>query len=271
MKQELGQVFRPLQEINALTIIAVVAAAWLLVAVVERLFPWIAGRLPPRFRLYILPFVPGLRLVILAGALAQIATEIIWPAPENLFALFGAAGVALGFAFKDYVSSLVAGVVATYERPYRPGDWVRIGDVYGEVHSVGLRAIEVFTSDDTMVTIPHSKIWTEAVWNANDGARDHMCVADFYLDPDHDAAAVRERLRDVALTSPYLNLERRLSVSVREEPFATHYRVKAYPTDNRDEFQFVSDLTVRGKAALAELGVRPARMSVAVAHAAATG
>jgi len=47
-------------------------------------------------------------------------------------------------------------------------------------------------------------------------------------------------------------------VVLAEKPWGTHYRVNAYPLNGRDEFQFVSDLTVRGKVALAEIGVKPA-------------
>ncbi len=41
---------------------------------------------------------------------------------QNLLAITGTISVALGFAFKDYVSSLIAGVVALFEIPYRVGD-----------------------------------------------------------------------------------------------------------------------------------------------------
>ena len=117
--------------------------------------------------------------------------------------------MALGFAFKDYVSSLIAGVVAILERPYRPGDWIKIGPHYGEVRTVGLRAIRIRTADDNVVTIPHGTIWTDSVSNANDGTKTLMCVADFYLLPRHDAALVRSALQDVALTSAYLDLTSR--------------------------------------------------------------
>jgi len=40
---------------------------------------------------------------------------------------------------------------------------------------------------------------------------------------------------------------------------------KAYPIDGRDQFKFTSDMTVRGKAALAKLGVKPASVPVAAA------
>jgi hypothetical protein len=46
-----------------------------------------------------------------------------------------------------------------------------------------------------------------------------------------------------------------IGVIVTEKPRGTHYRLKAYPVDSARQFQFISDLTVRGKAALGKLDV----------------
>ena len=84
-------------------------------------------------------------------------------------------------------------------------------------------------------------------------------MAHFFVDPNHDAALVRQKLHDVAQTSPFLDLNHRIRVIVQEQPWGTHYQLKAYPLDGRDQLLFSSDLTVRGKAALAKMGVKPAR------------
>jgi small conductance mechanosensitive channel len=252
------QLFKSLDQIDYVRILLIFVVAWLLITRIERVLPYLAERLPGRMRLYILPTVPLLRLMILLLTVSLIILQITKSSIEGLVAILGAVGLAVGFSFKDYVSSLVAGLVAIYERPYRPGDWVGIDGVYGEVKSIGLRTLRMVTPDDTVVIIPHLTIWNTSVHNANDGARNLMCVADFYLHPDHDAALVREKLREVALTSPFIQLERPVSVVVMEKPWATHYRLKAYPIDSRDQFQFTSDLTVRGKQALALLGARAA-------------
>jgi small conductance mechanosensitive channel len=102
-------------------------------------------------------------------------------------------GLAVGFALKDYVSSLIAGVMAIFEQPYRPGDWVQVDDAYGEVKSVGFRAMRIVTPDDTVVTIPHAKMWDRNIYNANSGKRDLQCIANFYLNPEHNAALVRQK------------------------------------------------------------------------------
>jgi small conductance mechanosensitive channel len=46
-----------------------------------------------------------------------------------------------------------------------------------------------------------------------------------------------------------------INVVASEKSWATQYRLKAYPVDPRDQFRFITDLTVRGKEALAGLGV----------------
>lgn len=244
----------------AMRIALILISAWLAVRVIEKIFPWIANRLSGQLRLNLLASVPTFRLGIILLAFILLVPQFFRPTFQNLVAVLGATGLAIGFALKDYGSSLIAGVIAVYERPYRPGDWVEINGVYGEVKSLGLRAMRLVTPDDTVMHIPHKVIWDTPIGNANDGQRDLLCVAHFYLDPDHDPTQVREKLYDVALTCVYTQLDRPIAVIVAEKPGFTHYRIKAYPVDGRDQFRFTSDLTQKGKEALRRMGVRPARI-----------
>ncbi|MEX1020764.1 MAG: mechanosensitive ion channel domain-containing protein [Litorilinea sp.] len=263
--EEAEQIIRDLENISFGGILLTVAIAWVLVALIERLFPWLATRLPTRFRFYLLPIAPVLRILILIAAGVRVVGYVIQPTMQNVFAITGAFAVAIGFAFKDYMSSIIAGIVALYEQPYRPGDWVRIGDDYGEVKSVGLRALQIMTPDDDLVTIPHSKIWDSNITNANNGSQTHQCVTEFFLHPHHNADQARAKLHDVAITSPYVNLNHSVVVVIYEKPWATRYVVRAYPVDGRMQFQFITDVTVRGKHALEELGIEsvalPAHLS----------
>ncbi len=259
-EQETQQILRELENIDVVAILVTLVLAWMAVELIQRTVPWLADRLPNRFRLYLLPVVPIVRTVILLFAVVRILFLVIQPTPQNVLTIAGALAVAIGFAFKDYVSSIVAGIVSIYERPYRAGDWVNIGGDYGEVKSVGLRAIQIVRPDDTAVTIPHSRIWTDNIANANSGQRDHLVTAEFYADPTHDGELARRLLYDVAITSPYTQLERPITVLAFAEPWATHYRLRAYPIDGRNEFLYITDLTVRGKRTLAEAGIKAAQL-----------
>ncbi len=71
---------------------------------------------------------------------------------------------------------------------------------------------------------------------------------------------MKHKLHDVALTSAFLQMDKPISVIVMDKPWGTHYRLKAYPNDPRQQFQFITDLTIRGKEALTKMGVEFAVM-----------
>lgn len=261
----LSGIVRDLNDIVLVQLLSALVLAVALLVAAQTLLPWIASKQSGRRRLYLLATLPALRLLIIAGLLTYSIPTIIEPTFENVVALLGAFGLAAAFAFKDYISSLIAGVVTLYEMPYRPGDWIEIDGVYGEVRSIGMRTVEIVTPDDAVVVIPHLKAWDRSIHNANKDGRNLMCVASFFLNPHHDAEQIKHALQDVALTSPYLQIRRPIAVIVQETPWATSYRLKAYPIDPRQQFAFITDLTVRGKAALIAKGVTFATAAAAVA------
>ena len=246
---------KDMTQVAVIQIALILISTGLLITVAQRILPWVAEKLSGRYRLYVLASVPVLRLLLIFIAAVLVVPRIIEPSFENLIALLGALGLAMGFAIKDYVSSLIAGIVTLYEMPYRLGDWISIEDTYGEVKSVGMRSLEIVTPDDTVVVIPHLKLWDRLIFNANDGSRNLQCAADFYLHPRHDPKLVMQTLYDVGLTSVFLQVQKPINLVAREKPWGTQYRLKAYPVDPRDQFRFITDLTIRGKAALTELGV----------------
>ncbi|MGQ4277463.1 mechanosensitive ion channel family protein [Pseudidiomarina sp. E22-M8] len=248
-------------------LVFVVATAIVLAS--QRVLPWLAAHLHGKQRLFVLAMVPTIRVIVFIIAFLWVVPMVINPSMQNMIAILGVAGLAIGFALKDYVSSLIAGIVAVYELPYRPGDWIEVEGTYGEVKHIGMRAVEIVTPDDTIVFIPHLKLWTSLIFNANNGGPSLMCVVDFYLHPEHDANRVKHLLEDVALTSPYVQLAKPILVIAKEEPWGTHYRLKAYPIDPRQQFQFMTDLTARGKTCLRAASIRFAQLSPE--HAVQTG
>ena len=253
-QEKAARLINDLQDISLTKIGLIVAGTWIAIVLAHRVLPYLAEKGPSQLRLYLLGAVPIIRLVLLVVAILWLVPIIFNITFQNFLVISGAASVAIGFAFKDYVSSIIAGIVAIFERPYQPGDWVEIGGDYGEVRAVGMRSIEVRTPSDDIVYIPHDKIWQNNISNSNDGARTLMCVTSFYLQPQHDASVVRAALRDVALTSAYLDYQKPVIVTLAQTEWGTHYKVKAYPFDMRDQFSFISDVTVRGKLAIADCG-----------------
>ncbi len=248
---------------DALLVAGVLVSAWLIGTVIRWMVRRLAERAPAHLRLLTLRLLPLVRLVIGIAAVAVIVPILIEPKFQNVIALIAGVGVALAFAFKDYASCLVAGLITILENTYQPGDWIEVDGTYGEVKSIGLRAVCLVTPDDTAVSIPHLRLWSASIFNASSGSRSLLCVADFYLHPEHDAAAVRQRLTEVARSSSYRKPETQITIIIVEKPWGTHYRLKAYVKESREQFLFLTDLTVRGKDALRSMGVRFAQATYA--------
>jgi small-conductance mechanosensitive channel len=255
---EIGSIVNDLSGSSLIQILLILLTGWLLLIIDQKFFTWIASRFAGRLRLYILAIVPTLRLLIIASMTIMIITRIIDPTLQNIATLIGALFVVLGFAFRDYISSLMAGITTLFEMPYRHGDWISVEGIYGEVQSIGMRSVRVLTLEDSLVSIPHLKLWTTPLSNANNGTPDLQCQTDFFLASGHDPVNARNLFHDVALTSPYINLKKPLLVTVQELPWATRYRIKAYPLDPRRQSMFISDLVVRGKTELNRQGIAAA-------------
>lgn len=235
-------------------LVIVIAVGIILLA--QKVLPRIASKLAGKPRLYLLALVPLLRLIVILVTIIMVVPILVKPSFQNMIAIFGALALALGFAFKDYANSLIAGIVTLYEMPYRPGDWVEVNGHYGEVRSIGTRAFEIVTPDDSVVVIPHGTLWNSHISNGNDGSDDLMCVAEFHLEPSHDMNLVLGLLRDVAFTCPLTRTWRPVRVVASNEPWGMKYRLKAYPISPSEQFQFITELTAKGANVLAHQGVR---------------
>jgi len=249
-------ILRNLESNDLVLVAGAVVLAWLLASALRWVLRHAAERAPLRLRLPILRLIPLLRLGVAIAALAVIVPILVEPTFQNVVAIVASVGLALAFVLKDYASSLVAGVVTVLEGPYQPGDWIKLDGTYGEVKWIGARAVHLVTAYDNEVIIPHSRLWSKSISNATSGSHSVLCVADFYLHPDHDGEAVRRRLVEIGKTSTYLMPETQVNVVAQEKPWGTHYKLKAYVKESRDQFDFVTDLTLRGKEALRAMNLR---------------
>jgi small-conductance mechanosensitive channel len=241
---------------DVLIIAAVLFLARLLILAMQWTLRQAAETAPPHRRLTILRIVPIARLLIRAAVIATVVPILVEPTVPNILALSAGFGLALAYTLKDYGSSFVAGLVTVLENTYQPGDWIEVDGAYGEVKSIAGRAVHLVTADDTEVIIPHSRLWSTSIFNSSGGNRSLLCIANFYLHPDHDASAVRERLQQVAVSSSYRAPESSVTVIALEKPWGTHYQVKAYVKESREQFLFITDLTIRGKDVLRDMKIR---------------
>ncbi len=82
------------------------------------------------------------------------------------FAVFsGAFGLAIGFGLQKTFGNLIAGIILLMDRSIKPGDVIVVGDSFGRVNKIGVRAVSVITRDSKEHLIPNENLMTQEVEN----------------------------------------------------------------------------------------------------------
>ena len=91
----------------------------------------------------------------------------------KLTVLAGAFGVGIGFGLQNVVQNFIAGLLLLFGGPIKVGDKIQIGDLSGEVRSIGFRASTVRTWQGAEVIVPNAKLIADQVinWTMSDQRR----------------------------------------------------------------------------------------------------
>lgn len=82
-----------------------------------------------------------------------------------LLAGLGIGGVALAFAAQDTVSNLFGTITILLDRPFKLGDWIKVGDIEGTVEELGFRSTRIRTFYNSLITLPNSFMAKERIDN----------------------------------------------------------------------------------------------------------
>jgi small-conductance mechanosensitive channel len=109
--------------------------------------------------------------VLLAGLV--IAAAIAGIRLDRVTLIVGALGVGIGFGLQTVVNNFVSGLILLFERPIQIGDKIQIGDVFGEVREIGMRASVVRTWQGAEVIVPNANLISNELinWTLSDRRR----------------------------------------------------------------------------------------------------
>lgn len=111
-------------------------------------------------------------------------------------AVIAAAGLAIGLALQGSLSNFAAGVLLILFKPFKAGNFVRIGGELGGVVEVGLLYTELKSPENIKIIMPNSQIMGGPITNfsANDTRRVDMVVGVSYSD---DLGKVMDVINDM--------------------------------------------------------------------------
>ncbi|HXE27528.1 MAG TPA: mechanosensitive ion channel domain-containing protein [Stellaceae bacterium] len=99
-------------------------------------------------------------ILVFIAALSQIGVQT-----ASLFAVLGAAGIAIGLALQGTLSNIAAGLMLLWLRPFHVGDFIEVNGMAGTVREIGLFVCHLETFDGIFLFAPNSTIWNQALRN----------------------------------------------------------------------------------------------------------
>lgn len=110
--------------------------------------------------------------------------------------------VGLGFGLQEIFANFVSGLIVLFERPYRVGDMITIGEAEGTVTRIRTRATTVLDSSNREVIVPNKTFITSRFinWTLSDTVT--RITFNLELAQDADPVKVRTLLLDLARNEP---------------------------------------------------------------------
>ena len=115
----------------------------------------------------------------------------------------GILGVVLGFAAKDTLANLFAGIFIMADSPYKENDYINLDTgERGYVKNIGIRSTRIMTRDDIEITIPNSVIANSKIINESGGPYERERVrVNISVAYGSDIKKVREILTSIAMNA----------------------------------------------------------------------
>jgi small-conductance mechanosensitive channel len=116
----------------------------------------------------------------------------------SLLASGALAAAIIGFAARQTLANVVAGIMLAITQPLRVGDWVTIEDNYGVVEDVRLNYTILRTLGDTSIVIPNERLATGILRNDTLASDEVGVEVSLWLKPEADAVRAVEALREAS-------------------------------------------------------------------------
>src|SRR5207253_2682860 len=148
---------------------------------------------------------------------------------KGLLAGSGIAAIILGFAGQNLFGGIIAGMSLQSKRPYKVGDWLKVGETFGEVREINWRSTRLCTNDTIYLDIPNNEIVKTTIVNLHYPTEVHAMRIRVGVDYNVPPNRVKDALARAAQSAK--NVLPEPAVRVFLVDFADHaviYEIKFY-------------------------------------------
>lgn len=135
---------------------------------------------------------------------------------KGILAGSGVAAIILAFGMQNLLSTVVAGAELQIGRPYRVGDWLKVGDHIGQVMEINWADTRLRTNDAISIEIPNNKIVEETITNLSFPTPLHAMRIQVGVDYGTPPNRVKDAIKRAAVNAPGIILDPPPKVFLRD-------------------------------------------------------
>ncbi|MFO1051795.1 MAG: mechanosensitive ion channel family protein [Planctomycetota bacterium] len=173
-----------------------------------------------------------LRLILVVIGAALVFQGVWGGDLGGLLTAIGVSSIVLGLALQNTLDNVMAGIAVMLERPFEVGDWIRVGDIVGEVIEMNWRTVRVCTRSQDMVVLPNSVVGKETLVNLSRPTRVHGESHLIGFSYDDAPNKVKRILHQVALSTRGVLAQPAIAVRTKNyAAYSIEYEVRFFIED----------------------------------------
>ncbi|MEP7118088.1 MAG: mechanosensitive ion channel family protein [Acidobacteriota bacterium] len=167
--------------------------------------------------------------VIVIALFAVAATALL---DEKMLTTSAVGAVVVGFALQDTLGNLFSGLAIQVEKPFRVGQWIRVGDFEGKVEEVTWRATKLVTKAGQFVIVPNSTMSKDAILNFSEPTEPTRLEVIIGASYDAPPNLVKQALHEALENAPLVLQTPRADVVIEDfSSSSVSYRVRFWIAD----------------------------------------
>jgi branched-chain amino acid transport system substrate-binding protein len=213
-----------------------------------------SGRLIPNIVRLFLAFI--IYFLAVVGIIAFVYEQQL----TSILATSGVIAMIIGLAIQINISNIFSGIAINIERPFRIGDWVKIGTYEeGEIVDITWRTTRIRNRADCILSIPNSIASESAILNFCYPDDTYWLWPTVYVHPMHPPARVKKILLDALLSAEkVLKDPEPVVIFTGINEWAASYWIAFCADDYASKFSILEDVWTRVWFHLNRAGITPA-------------
>src|SRR2546429_9622159 len=148
---------------------------------------------------------------------------------KGLLAGSTAVAIIVGFAGQNLFAGIIGGIAIQINRPFKLGDWLKVGDTYAEVREINWRSTRLCTNDDIYLDIPNNEMVSHQIVNLHYPTEIHAMRIRVGVEYKNRPNRVKDALFRAASSADGVLAEPKVRVFLVDfADFAVIYEIKFY-------------------------------------------